>query len=228
MVDNSDMIEQTGALKNLTDGDREMLKRSGRRLGGALCRVLRHEPEKINVAMNLQGWVKVDELIRKFNACNRNPKYYLNLPVLMEMVRMDDKQRYGLKMEGQALMIRCRQGHSIPWLEMDYKEAMPPDILYHGTISPYLDAIMSDGLKHMARQKVHLSWDIPTAGKVARRRAYKGNPVVLQVDAAKMAADGIVFYLADNDVWLTDYVAPKYLTRMIAADHKAEEKHDEI
>lgn len=214
-MDNLPIIERTGALKGLTEHDREMLNKNSRRLGGALCSILRHEPEKIGVHMDLQGWVKVDELIRRFNEYNRNSRIYLNLSVLMETVRVDDKQRYGLKEAGPNLMIRCRQGHSIPWLEMDYKEAIPPDILYHGTISTYLDAIMHEGIRPMERQKVHLSWDIPTAKKVAGRRASRGNPVILQVDTARMTADGIVFYLADNDVWLTDYVAPKYLTEIL-------------
>lgn len=211
MVDNSEVIEKTGALKYLTDRDLEMLQKTGRKLGSTLCMVLRHQPEHIGVAMDKQAWVNVDELIRKFNEYNSGRKFYLSLPVLMELVRTDDKQRYGLRQMGTNLMIRCRQGHSISWLEMDYREEIPPQILYHGTITTYLDSIMDKGLLPMERQKVHLSKDISTAKKVAARRSSKGNPVILQVNTALMTADSVSFYLADNDVWLTDYVDPKYL-----------------
>lgn len=218
MVDNSEIIEQSGALKLLTDKDRMMLEKSGRKLGSTLCGVLRHHPEEIGVAMDKQAWVNVDELIHKFNAYNSRKKFYLSLPVLMELVRTDDKQRYGLKGAGTEMMIRCRQGHSIPWLEMDYRVEVPTGILYHGTITTYLDSIMDKGLLPMERQKVHLSRDIPTAKKVAARRWSKGTPVILRVDTPQMVSDGVTFYLADNDVWLTDYVAPKYLTFLMKAD----------
>lgn len=211
MIDNTKIIEQTGALKHLSEKDREMLKKHSNKLGSTLCGILRHYPERIGLSMNKQAWVSVNDLIPKFNSFYCNKKFYLSLPVLMEVVRTDDKQRYGLKDSGTNLMIRCRQGHSIPWLEMDYREEIPPDILYHGTISTYLDSIMEKGLLPMDRQKVHLSQDIPTAKKVAGRRRSKGNPVLLQVNTAQMAADGITFYLADNDIWLTDHVDSKYL-----------------
>lgn len=212
MVDNTTMIEQADALKDLTKEDVKMLKKYGDRLGGRVCGVLRHHPEDIGVAMNLQAWVSAAELIEKFNAVYNAGEYYLSLPVLLEMVRTDEKQRYGLKWEGNTLMIRCRQGHSIPWLEMDYRVENPPDVLYHGTIDTFLPSILSEGLKPMKRQKVHMSWDIPTARRAAGRRRQMGQPVILQVNAGKMAADGIVFYLADNDVWLADHVPPEYIS----------------
>lgn len=63
----------------------------------------------------------------------------------------------------------------------------------------------------MKRQKVHMSRDIPTARRAAGRRRQMGQPVILKVDAGRMAADGAVFYLADNDVWLADHVATEYI-----------------
>ena len=215
MIDNTEIIEQTGALKHLTPEDLDMLKKSGRKLGSALCYVLRHNPDRIGVSMDKQAWVTVAELISKFNAHNTNQRFYLSLPVLMELVRTDSKQRYGLKGSNSNLMIRCRQGHSIPWLEMDYREMTPPDLLYHGTSSTFLASIMSKGLLPMSRQKVHLSKDVPTAISVAKRHLSKDAcPMILEVDTAQMVKDGITFYLADNDVWLVDYIAQKYLTLM--------------
>ncbi len=211
MNNNMEIIEATGALENLRPKDIDMLKKCGSKLGSSLCGVLRHSPERIGVEMNKQGWVLVEELIKKFNDYNVGKKYYLTLPVLMEIVRTDGKQRYGLKYEGKNLMIRCRQGHSIPWIEMDFQKAVPPAVLYHGTINTVCETIMSEGLKPMSRQKVHLSVDLPTALKVAGRRRNQGVPIVFWVKAEQMVQDGVEFYLSENGVWMTDYVAPKYL-----------------
>ena len=60
----------------------------------------------------------------------------------------------------------------------------------------------------MARHHVHLSPDIATARAVGSRR---GRPVILRVAAGRMHADGHVFYLSANGVWLTDEVPPQYL-----------------
>lgn len=211
MLDNMSIITNTDALKDLTKADLLMVERLNKKLGRAMCEILRHDPDKIGISMNEQGWVYVDEFIEKFNAGNKGKKFYLSMPVLMEVVRTDDKQRYGLKEEQGRLMIRCRQGHSIPWLLMDFREATPPEVLYHGTIEPFLASIYKEGLKPMSRQYVHLSKDEETARKVARRRRRSGKPVILTVDAAALAGEGQIFYLSDNDVWLTGPVDSKYL-----------------
>lgn len=82
-------------------------------------------------------------------------------------------------------------------------------MLYHGTKQEFLPAILREGLTSQSRQHVHLSKDIETARIVARRR--KGKDVILKVDSAAMAGDGLVFFLSDNGVWLTDSVPPRYL-----------------
>ncbi|HEY1784673.1 MAG TPA: RNA 2'-phosphotransferase, partial [Pirellulales bacterium] len=72
----------------------------------------------------------------------------------------------------------------------------------------FLDAILAEGLKKMARHDVHLSGDVQTATKVGQRR---GRPVILVIDSAAMTADGYKFRLSENGVWLTDHVPAKYL-----------------
>ena len=79
-----------------------MLKSRENRLGGRICKILRHNPEMIHISMDRQGWVSVQELIDKFNDAFGRPMLYLTLPVLMEIVRTDSKQRYGLKRQGRG------------------------------------------------------------------------------------------------------------------------------
>ena len=67
----------------------------------------------------------------------------------------------------------------------------------------------------MTRDFVHLSKDIETAENVGMRYAKNKNKlIVLLVDTKKMLADGYKFYVAENGVWLTDHVPPKYITKM--------------
>jgi putative RNA 2'-phosphotransferase len=55
---------------------------------------------------------------------------------------------------------------------------------------------------------VHLSVDAETATNVGARR---GTPVIVVVEAGRAHDDGVVFYLAENGVWLTDSLDPRYL-----------------
>jgi putative RNA 2'-phosphotransferase len=74
-----------------------------------------------------------------------------------------------------------------------------------------MDAIRKQGLQKMNRQHVHLSVDIETAIKVGQRH---GKPIIFEVNSAQMFADGYSFFISDNEVWLTDGVASKYLVQL--------------
>jgi putative RNA 2'-phosphotransferase len=107
------------------------------------------------------------------------------------------------------VQVGAQQGHSVV-VDLGLQAAPPPPKLYHGTIPGALDAILAEGLSKMQRHHLHLSPDVETATKVGARR---GKPVVLEVDAAAMAADGHVFFRSANGVWLTDAVPLHYLRR---------------
>lgn len=122
------------------------------------------------------------------------------------IVLNNDKKRYSFNEDKSK--IRARQGHSIN-VDVELKEAEPPEFLYHGTADRFLDSIMSDGLVPKSRLYVHLSKDEATAEKVGKRH---GKPVVLKIETGRMAEDGFKFYLSENEVWLTKTVPPKYLS----------------
>jgi putative RNA 2'-phosphotransferase len=126
---------------------------------------------------------------------------------LTEVVETNDKRRFELS--GDADLIRARQGHSVN-VEADWKPAIPPAILWHGTVERFLKAILAEGLKPMSRHHVHLSADAQTAERVGRRR---GTPVVLLVDAKRLADQGQPFWLTGNGVWLTAHVPAAALRR---------------
>lgn len=63
----------------------------------------------------------------------------------------------------------------------------------------------------MQRQDVHLSADRDVSVTVGARR--QAQPVVLTVDAARAAGDGLWFAAPDGQPWLTEAVPATYLSR---------------
>lgn len=166
-----------------------------------LALVLRHKPEKIGLILDEHGWADVDELIEKTNRSGRE----LDRKSLEYIVRTNDKKRYAFN--DDHTKIRASQGHTVP-VDVESKETIPPDSLYHGTSVNSLPSILEKGLLKMKRLHVHLSKDVSTAIKVGQRY---GKPVVLLVDSGRMYKDGYKFYFSANGVWLTDHVPVRYL-----------------
>lgn len=172
-----------------------------------LALVLRHNPGEIGITLDAAGWVPVDTLLAALRRHGRE----LTRAQLDRVVAENDKKRYEYDESGTR--IRASQGHSVP-VELGYTPAEPPATLYHGTATGTVEAIFREGLKPGRRHHVHLSTDIETATRVGARH---GRPAVLTVDAARMRADGHLFYRSTNGVWLTEHVAPAYLARDVAA-----------
>ncbi len=166
-----------------------------------LSLVLRHQPEKINLTLNENGWANVSELLEKINTKGIK----IDFDLLQKVVDKNDKKRFAFN--EHKTMIRASQGHSIE-VELDLPAVTPPAFLYHGTVEKNIDAIRTEGLKKMSRQHVHLSRDMETAIKVGSRR---GMPIILTVNAEAMHVAGFVFYLSANGVWLTDEVPANYI-----------------
>ena len=61
----------------------------------------------------------------------------------------------------------------------------------------------------MERQYAHLSPDTKTAVRVGTRHADR--PVVLTVRAAEAHAAGVVFYRADEAVYLARHIPPEFI-----------------
>jgi len=163
--------------------------------------ILRHKPETIGVTLNQNGWADVDLLVEGINRSGR----HITREILDEIVATDEKQRYVFSHDKK--FIRASQGHSID-VDLELKPVEPPEFLYHGTSMRFLAHIQQEGLKPQNRQYVHLSVDIETAMAVGSRH---GQPVMLTVFAQQMHEAGQLFYLSENNVWLTSHVEPRYL-----------------
>lgn len=164
--------------------------------------ILRHKPEVIGISLNEHGWADVNELLE---GINRSGKYTIDMHILEEIVRTDNKQRYSFNED--KTMIRANQGHSIP-VDVELEEAIPPEYLYHGTGTRSVPSIREQGLLHGKRLYVHLSKDTETAQIVGKRH---GEPHIFRVKSGEMQRQGFVFYLSKNGVWLTKHVPPQFL-----------------
>ena len=166
-----------------------------------LSYVLRHRPDEIGLTLDAEGWASVAELIEK----SKSAGTVLTKELIEEIVRANDKQRFALSDDGSR--IRAHQGHSVK-VELNLPPREPPELLYHGTATRFLDAIRKEGLKAMSRQHVHLSPDEQTAHKVGQRH---GKPVILTIKSGEMWRAGQLFFLSENGVWLTEKVETKYI-----------------
>jgi len=166
-----------------------------------LSLILRHEPERVGLKLGEAGWVEVDELLR---AVNTNG-FSLTLEQLKHIVTTSDKNRFAFSEDGQR--IRANQGHSVE-IDLQYPAQTPPEILYHGTATRFLDGIRKDGLQRMERHDVHLSAETNVTIQVGGRH---GKPVLLIIRAGDMHRAGHVFRCSTNGVWLVDNVPPQFI-----------------
>ena len=168
--------------------------------------VLRHKPEAIGLSLDDNGWADINELIRK--AGDSHEPSALDRQLIQEVVDTSDKKRFIISEDGQS--IRANQGHSIN-VDLQLVAVAPPETLYHGTATRFLDSILREGLKPQNRQHVHLSTDIATATAVGQRY---GKPVILTIAALSMQEQGYKFYLSENGVWLTESVPSTFLNKL--------------
>src|SRR6059036_1947007 len=91
-----------------------------------LSKHLRHQPERLGLAIGQGGWVEVALLLDR---CRRS-----NFPItraeLDEVVARSDKRRFSF--DSARKLIRANQGHSID-VDLQLVATTPPAVLYHGT-----------------------------------------------------------------------------------------------
>ena len=166
-----------------------------------LSKHLRHDPGGLGLTLAPGGWVGVVDLLAACAHC----RFHLSRAEMEEIVARNSRQRFSFSPGGT--MIRANQGHSVE-VDLQLSPAGPPNIFYHGTGHQTAAIIRSAGLDRMRRHHVHLSADVETARAVGARH---GRPVVFEIDAARMAASGHLFYRSENGVWLIDAVPPGFL-----------------
>ncbi|MGX7688121.1 RNA 2'-phosphotransferase [Flectobacillus roseus] len=166
-----------------------------------LSKILRHQPDLIGIQLDENGWVEVSILLQNMTKLQTS----ISFEQLKEVVDTNNKKRFSFN--DDLSKIRANQGHSIE-VDLALQTQIPPNILYHGTVEKNLDSIFEKGLSKMNRHHVHLSADTETAQKVGMRH---GKPIILTIESKKMYDQGYVFYLSENQVWLTDNVPSEFI-----------------
>ena len=163
--------------------------------------VLRHQPQKIGLELDDAGWTSVEHLLARAAAAGR----VITRDELDEVVATSDKRRFALSDDG--LRIRANQGHSID-VDLGLAPIAPPEWLFHGTASRFVDSILQSGLERRSRHHVHLTEDAAIGEAVGRRY---GKAVILRIAAGVMAKQGHVFFRSANDVWLVEAVPSAFI-----------------
>jgi putative RNA 2'-phosphotransferase len=186
------------------------------KLSRMLSHALRHNPSKYKLQIDGEGWTSINKLLSAlssghYNNDNRMIDHVTTRQDLEEMIACSNKVRFELRDD----KIRALYGHSNTITKMNRVPSRPPAILYHGTTPSAIKRIMSEGLRPMNRQYVHLSTDENTAVQVGKRKikSYtKAAPVIISVSALE-AHDTQVshFYEATELIWLADYIHPNFM-----------------
>ena len=102
-----------------------------------LSYMLRHSTDPLYI--NLEGgWADVQTIINSIK--EKYPE--VNIDILEQIVAEDTKGRYLFNETHDK--IRANQGHSIPGVVIQMEEPDPPEFLYHGTATRFLDFILNE------------------------------------------------------------------------------------
>ena len=136
-----------------------------------LSYALRHNPSKYKLEIDGEGWTSINKLLIElssdhYNNDNRMIDRIVTRQDIEEMIACSNKVRFELRDD----KIRALYGHSSTFTKINKIPSKPPAILYHGTTPSAINRVMSEGLKPMNRQYVHLSTDENTAAQVGKRK----------------------------------------------------------
>jgi len=182
---------------------------------GSLSRImagaLRHFPDKLGLMMDGRGWVDIQSLIEAIGI-GRSGFNWLRIHHIEALVETDQRGRYQI----DGGMIRATYGHTID-VNPDDLPLADIDEFFYPVTEEEVDIILEGGLSPTDRRKVHLSGSLEKALEAGRVRTE--NPLILKIDGKKAKKDGLKIYQAGTDVYLTDAVDAKYIS-------KAKEKKD--
>ena len=192
------------------------------KLSRKLIGILRHGASKRGIHINQNGEALISEILKQ-------PDFKdISIQQILEIVANCPKQRF--KISDDQLYIKANQGHSIKinadkcmtkLTPHNLKEhQIDPNIIVHGTYFDSWTLIKnSEGLSRMARQHIHFGIEIPEDGEVISGMR-KSCQVIIYLDIIRAMEAGIVFYLSDNKVVLSEgnsrgFIPKEYFSKII-------------
>lgn len=181
-------------------------------LGRIIAGVLRHFPEKLGVMIDGHGWVDITEFVEAIGV-SRSGFHWLRNHHIEAIALTDPKGRYQI----DGGMVRATYGHTID-VNLDDLPLADLDEFYYPVTEEEIDIILEGGLNPIDRKNVHLSGSIEKALEAGRVRT--DEPLLLKIDGKKAKKDGIKIYHAGKDVYITDSIDAKYISKLDESDMK--------
>jgi putative RNA 2'-phosphotransferase len=175
-------------------------------LSRIMAGALRHFPEKLSLMMDGKGWVDISSLIKAIGI-GRSGFNWLRPHHIEALVTTDPRGRYQI----DGGMIRATYGHTID-VNPDDLPIADLDEFYYPVTEEEADIIIEGGLHPTDRKKVHLSGSIEKAIEAGKVRTE--NPLILKIDGKKTKKDGLKIYHAGTDVYITDSIDGKYISKV--------------
>lgn len=167
---------------------------------------LRHFPEKLGLIMDGRGWVDISSFIDALST-SRSGFDWLRLHHIEALVDTDPRGRYQL----DGGMIRATYGHTKD-VNLNDLPVAEIDEFYYPVTEEEADIIIEGGLHPTERKKVHLSGSIEKAIEAGGVRT--DDPMILRIDGKKAKKDGVKIYHAGIDVYVTDEIDAKYISKV--------------
>ncbi len=165
-----------------------------------LAYALRHNPTQFNLALDAEGWARIDQLVNELRFVRYDWAF-------LDWARIERTISGSDRFEVRDGKIRAAYGHSIE-LEKPPAVAEPPEFLFHGTAAETIPEILSKGLNPMGRQFVHLSSDVDW---VFHFLLSKPRWALLRILARQARGDGVCFRRANRHIWLADSMSAKFI-----------------
>ncbi len=189
-------------------------------LGRIMAGVLRHFPEKLGVMVDGHGWVDISEFVEAVGI-SRSGFQWLKEHHIEAIALTDPKGRYQI----DGGMIRATYGHTID-IRLDDLPIAEIDDFYYPVTEEEIDIILEGGLNPIDRKSVHLSGSIEKAIEAGKVRTEE--PLILHIDGKKAREDGIQIYRAGKDVYITERIEAKYISKAGTPPQASEETEEEV
>ncbi|RKF61209.1 tRNA 2'-phosphotransferase 1 [Erysiphe neolycopersici] len=200
----------------------------------ALSKLLRHAANEAGLKLDSEAYARVDQVLQ----WQRLKSLHVTFADIQKVVNEDVKNRFSLKSNSAIAdsesndpsdwVIRANQGHSINvdsakiHIPITIEMNNIPEIVVHGTYYYFYSAIIkSGGLSRMTRTHIHFSDGKQREGQKVVSGMRKDAELLIYINIRASIEDGILWWLSDNGVVLTEgddkgLLPLKYFKRVVA------------
>lgn len=165
-------------------------------LARLLATILRHEPDRLDIQLDIEGWVDIDSLLLGFDACS---PYIIEKEDLEDAVLNADYGRF--EYDDEQGRLRAKKGHTTDHVSYDVAE--PPEHLYRAVPAQHAEYLHRNGLKSVDRKYTQVFVDYMAAVDDGNRRGIE-TICVASIDANAAYNDGTLFYLHDDEWYVQE------------------------